>query len=43
MKWELYGLKMGLKYGDTNLKTSECFGGMKWCRATVVFTVSKTF
>jgi len=43
VKWELYGLKMGVKYGDTNLKRSECFGGVKWCSATVVFTVSKTF
>jgi len=43
VKWELYGLKMGLKYGDTNIKKSECFGGLDWCSAKVVFTVSKTF
>jgi uncharacterized protein (TIGR02001 family) len=43
IKWELYGLKMFVKYGDTNLKRSECFGGLDWCRATVVFGVSKTF
>jgi len=43
IKWELYGLKMSVKYGDTNIKRSECFGGLDWCRATVVFVVSKTF
>ncbi|HEY7609968.1 MAG TPA: TorF family putative porin [Alphaproteobacteria bacterium] len=43
VKWELYGFKMAVKYGDTNLKRSECFGGLDWCRATAVFVVSKTF
>ena len=43
IKWELYGFKMFVKYGDTNLKRSECFGGLDWCRATVVFGISKTF
>jgi uncharacterized protein (TIGR02001 family) len=43
VKWELYGFKMSVKYGDTNLSRSECFGGQSWCRATAVFVVSKTF
>lgn len=43
IRWELYGFKMFVKYGDTNLKRSECFGGLDWCRATVVFGISKTF
>ena len=43
LKWELYGFKMSVKYGDTNLSRSECFGGLNWCRATGVFVISKTF
>lgn len=43
VKWELYGFKMFVKYGDTNLKRSECFGGLDWCSAKVVFGISKTF
>jgi uncharacterized protein (TIGR02001 family) len=43
VKWELYGFKMFVKYGDTNLRRSECFGGLDWCSAKVVFGVSKTF
>lgn len=43
VKWELYGLKMFVKYGDTNIRRSACFGGLDWCSAKVVFGVSKTF
>jgi uncharacterized protein (TIGR02001 family) len=43
LKWELYGFKMFVKYGDTSLSRSQCFGGFTWCRATAVFGVSKTF
>jgi uncharacterized protein (TIGR02001 family) len=43
VKWQLYGLKMSLKYGDTSLSRGNCFGGYDWCRATAIFTVSKTF
>lgn len=43
VKWELYGFKMAMKYGDTNLSKSDCFGGATWCRAAAVFVVSKTF
>ena len=43
IKWEFYGFKMFVKYGDTNLSRADCFGGQKWCRATAVFGISKTF
>ena len=43
IKWELFGVKMGVKYGDTNISRNDCLGGLTWCRATVVFTISKTF
>lgn len=43
VKWELFGFKMAVKYGDTDLSRNDCFGGPTWCRATAVFVVSKTF
>jgi uncharacterized protein (TIGR02001 family) len=39
----IQGLNLAIKYQDTNLSKSECFGGTDWCGATAVFTVSKTF
>jgi len=43
VKWELFGFKMSVKYGDTNISRAECLGGVTWCRATAVFVISKTF
>lgn len=40
---QVYGFKLTVKYGDTNLSKAECFGGTKLCRAAAVFVVSKTF
>lgn len=39
----VYGFNLALKYVDTDLRRSECFGGERWCRAGVVFSISKTF
>jgi uncharacterized protein (TIGR02001 family) len=43
VKWELFGFKMFVKYGDTDLSRNACFGGLSWCKATAVFGISKTF
>lgn len=39
----VYGLNLAVKYVDTDLSRGECFGGERWCKAGVVFSVAKTF
>ncbi|MEO5573671.1 MAG: TorF family putative porin [Gammaproteobacteria bacterium] len=36
------GFGLDLSYVDSNLDEGECFGGLDWCDARVVFTVSRS-
>ncbi|MFT5521751.1 MAG: hypothetical protein ACI9IA_002356, partial [Enterobacterales bacterium] len=37
------GIDFELAFIDTNLSSSECFGGSDWCDSTVTLAVSKSF
>jgi uncharacterized protein (TIGR02001 family) len=38
----VYGFNLAVKYVDTDLSQPQCFGE-KWCKAGVIFSVTKTF
>lgn len=41
--YALLGFDLDLRYVDTDLSTTECFGGSELCDAQVTFTVSRSF
>jgi uncharacterized protein (TIGR02001 family) len=41
--YSIAGINLLLQYVDTNLSSSECFGGLDLCEARVVFSMSRTF
>ena len=41
--YSIVGFDLALKYTDTDLSSSECFGGTDLCEGRVVFSASRTF
>ena len=40
---KVQGFDVSVKYQDTNISKSDCFGGTSWCGAAALVTVSRSF